>query len=245
MARRDDREYREYLREEQRRQPRGPRRGSRVGVEEGCPAREVVLDQRGQATNHGDPEVGDIVVTDAPGVAVAVQAADCVPLLIADRRTGAVVAAHAGWRGLAGNVPRVAIDALAREFGGRAIDLVVAAGPSVGPCCYEVGADVRRCFEAAGFSAGAIQRWFHDGPKPTAANPSMPSLSAERRPEHWFFDGWTAVREELQDAGVPADQIHLATLCTASHPDVLCSYRRERNQAGRIAAAIRCAPRRP
>ena len=64
MARRDDREpgppprvvcavgwqYREYLREEQRRQPRGPQRGGRVGVEEGCPAREVVLDQRGQAT---------------------------------------------------------------------------------------------------------------------------------------------------------------------------------------------------
>ena len=45
LARRDDREYREYLREEQRRQPRGPQRGSRVGVEEGCPAREVVLDQ--------------------------------------------------------------------------------------------------------------------------------------------------------------------------------------------------------
>jgi hypothetical protein len=56
MARRDDREYREYLREEQRRQPRGPQRGSRVGVEEGCPAREVVLDQRGQATRPRDSE---------------------------------------------------------------------------------------------------------------------------------------------------------------------------------------------
>ena len=50
VGRRDDREYREYLREEQRRQLRGPQRGSRVGVEEGCPAREVVLDQWGQAT---------------------------------------------------------------------------------------------------------------------------------------------------------------------------------------------------
>ena len=51
MARRDDREYREYLREEQRRQPRGPQRGSRVGVEEGCPARKLVVDQRIQATS--------------------------------------------------------------------------------------------------------------------------------------------------------------------------------------------------
>ena len=51
LARRDDREYREYLREEQRSQPRGPRRGTRAGVEEGCPAREVVLDQPIQATS--------------------------------------------------------------------------------------------------------------------------------------------------------------------------------------------------
>jgi YfiH family protein len=195
--------------------------------------------------NDADAEVGDIIVTDAPDMAVAVQAADCVPLLIGDRRTGAVAAAHAGWRGLAGNVPRVAIDALAREFGSRATDLTVAAGPSVGPCCYEVGADVRGCFETAGFSAAALERWFLDRPKPTPANPSMPNLSAERRPEHWFFDGWTAVSDELQEAGVPAVQIHLPSLCTASHPTVLCSYRREGKQAGRIAAAIRCAPRRP
>src|SRR5476649_2214251 len=96
--------------------------------------------------------IGDVIVARDPLVAIAIQAADCVPLLIADRRTGAVAAAHAGWRGLAANVPRVTIDALAREFGSRPEDLIAVAGPSVGPCCYEVGADVRHCFEAAGFS---------------------------------------------------------------------------------------------
>ena len=54
----------------------------------------------------------DIIVSNDPAVAVAIQTADCVPLLLADRRTGAVAAAHAGWRGLAAGVPRIAVDAL-------------------------------------------------------------------------------------------------------------------------------------
>ena len=136
--------------------------------------------------------------------AIAIQTADCVPLLIADRRTGAVAAAHAGWRGLAANVPRVTIDALAREFGSRPEDLIAVAGPSVGACCYEVGADVRHCFEAAGFSGGALERLVPHEPAADPRNPSMPGLPAARRPEHWFFDGWTAVGEELEAAGVPA-----------------------------------------
>jgi purine-nucleoside/S-methyl-5'-thioadenosine phosphorylase / adenosine deaminase len=182
---------------------------------------------------------GDVIVARDPDVAIAIQTADCVPLLIVDRRTGAVAAAHAGWRGLAANVPRVSIEAMTREFGSRPEDLIAAVGPSVGPCCYEVGSDVRRHFEVAGISGGALERWFRAGPQPTPLNPSMPGLPQMPRPEHWFFDGWTAVGEELEAAGVPAVQIHLAELCTASHPAVLPSYRRDGRQAGRIAAAIR------
>jgi YfiH family protein len=185
--------------------------------------------------------VGDVVVTRAPGVAVAVQAADCVPLLIADPRTGAMAAAHAGWRGLAANVPRATVEALAREFGSRAEDLIAVAGPSIGPCCYEVGADVRRFFEVAGFSNAAIERWFQTSPQPTARNPTMPGVPAARRLDRWFFDGWTAVGEELEAAGVPAEQMHLSKLCTASHPAVLCSYRRDGQRAGRIVGVISAA----
>jgi YfiH family protein len=180
----------------------------------------------------------DVVVTDDAQSALAIQTADCVPLLIADRRTGAVAAAHAGWRGIAARVPHAATAALRREFGSQPDDLIAAIGPSIGTCCYEVGGDVRDAFVDASFDADQISRWFTDAPRPTARNPSMPGLSPTRRPEHWFFDGPGAVRDQLRACGVPQDRVYAADLCTASHPE-LCSYRRDGLEAGRIAAMIR------
>ena len=181
----------------------------------------------------------DILLTKDVTIALAVQAADCLPLLLADRRTGAVAAAHAGWRGLAARVPEVVVGALVREFGSRASDLIVAIGPSIGACCYEVGLDVRDAFRAAGFADRDLARWFVERPRPTPENPSMPAISEIRRANHWFFDSWAAARFQLERAGVPPDGIHVAALCTASHPDLFCSYRRDGSPAGRMAAAIR------
>jgi purine-nucleoside/S-methyl-5'-thioadenosine phosphorylase / adenosine deaminase len=201
---------------------------------------DVVVHRRGNRVPSHRPQA-DIIISDDPAAALAVQAADCVPLLVADRRTGSVAAAHAGWRGLAAGVPRVTVEALARECGGRAADLVAAVGPSIGACCYEVGADVRQHFETTPFLAADLARWFHTDPQPTEANPSLPNLPAARREGHWYFDGWAAVRDGLTGAGVPADQIFVAELCTASHPGALCSYRRDGAPAGRMVGAIRPA----
>ena len=181
----------------------------------------------------------DIIVSNDPATAIAVQTADCVPLLVADRRTGAVAAAHAGWRGLAARVPEVAVQGLAREFGSRPADLLAAVGPSIGACCYEVGEEVRARFEAAGISEPQLGRWFTSGPRPSDKNPSMPRLPANRRADRWFFDGWAATRAQLESAGIPSDQIYVAELCTASHADTLCSARRDGSRAGRLAGAIR------
>lgn len=183
--------------------------------------------------------VADIVVNDDATVGVAVQVADCVPLVLADRTSGAVAIAHAGWRGLAKRVPEVVVGALSRTFGSRASDLIVACGPSIGTCCYEVGSDVREAFAAAGFSSAELDGWFLDAPMPSTANPSMKGLTRKGRPGHWFFDGWASTREQLVRAGVQAEQIFGAELCTASHPEVLCSYRRDGSPAGRIAAVVR------
>jgi YfiH family protein len=169
------------------------------------------------------PGDADIIVSDDASIAVAIQSADCVPLLLADARTGAVAAAHAGWRGLAARVPSVVVDALAREFGSRPDDLIAAIGPSISADRYEVGADVRDAFEAAGFSAVHLERWFLPG----------------RRPQHWQFDGWQSARDQLEAAGLRPGNVHVAALCTASHPQILCSYRRDGRAAGRIAGAIR------
>jgi purine-nucleoside/S-methyl-5'-thioadenosine phosphorylase / adenosine deaminase len=186
----------------------------------------------------------DILVAGDSTYGVAVQAADCVALLLADPRTGAVAAAHAGWRGLAAGVPDVAVGAMSQRCGSRPGDLIAALGPSIGACCYEVGRDVREAF-AAGFSAADLARWFGDAPRDLAGNPPMPGLARGRRSGHWFFDGWASARDQLERAGVRATRIFSADVCTASHPGAWCSYRRDGAPAGRMAAAIRSRPRRP
>jgi len=198
---------------------------------------EVLVRRAGRPVD-GSAEA-DIVVTDDPDVALTVRTADCVPLLLADARTGSVAAAHAGWRGLLLRVPAVTVGALAREFGSRPDDLVAAIGPSIGPCCYEIGEDVRGQFAAAGFTPSDVSRWFGAEPRPTSANPSFAGLSAHRRPGHSFLDIWSVARDQLVSVGVPSQQIHVAELCTASHPSLFCSYRRDGSGAGRLAAAIR------
>jgi hypothetical protein len=182
----------------------------------------VVVKRREDSSGDGRRAEADIIVSDDPESAVAIQTADCVPLLMADAVTGAVGAAHAGWRGLAAGVPGAAVGAMASEFGVRPADLVVAAGPSISAARYEVGGDVRSTFETA-FGPREIARWF----------------PAETRPLHWEFDGWSATRDQLIAAGVPPASIHVSGICTACYPDLLCSYRREGKWAGRMAAVIR------
>ena len=183
----------------------------------------VVVRRAGEhAPAVGRPDA-DIVVSNDPSLALAIQTADCVPLLIADRVTGAVAAAHAGWRGLAARVPSVTVQAMADTFGTRAADLIVAIGPSICADRYEVGEEVRAAFAAAGFSRAELSRWFLNG----------------TRSEHWQFDGWRAAQDQLEAAGLPPGHIHAAGFCTATYPDLFCSYRRDGKGAGRIAAALR------
>ncbi len=163
----------------------------------------------------------DILVTDDPTVALAVMVADCVPLLMADRRTGAVAAVHAGWRGTAAGAAPAAVAAMAREFGAGPGHLVVALGPSIGPCCYVVGDEVIDAFRVSGFGR-EIDTWF--------ARDEAGTLR---------LDLWAANRDQLRGCGVPEEAIYGAGLCTASHPEWFPSYRRDGPGTGRIAAVIR------
>jgi YfiH family protein len=90
----------------------------------------------------------DGVCSDLPGVAVGIYVADCVPALLADPRTGAFAAVHAGWRGTVASILPAAVSALGREYGARPQDLRVALGPCIGPCCFEVGPEVAAVFPA-------------------------------------------------------------------------------------------------
>jgi YfiH family protein len=178
-------------------------------------------------------------------LALAVQVADCVPLLIADPTSGAVAAVHAGWRGLAARLPLLAVAALEREFGSRPRDLVAAIGPSIGPCCYQVGVDVKERFVRDGFDSVIAESWFTTDPATLAANPAFVGLERQRRPDRWFLDVWAAVRAQLAVGGISADRAFSANLCTASHSSLFCSYRRDGQGAGRMAGVIRIGPPRP
>jgi YfiH family protein len=164
----------------------------------------------------------DIVVSDDPAVAIGVRVADCAPVLLADRRGRAVAAAHAGWRGTLQHVAAVAVRALQERFRTDPSDVIAAIGPSLGPCCGEMGPEVVDAFRAAGHGGADIDRWFAPGPR--------------GRPH---FDLWLANRDQLTRSGVPEDAIHVAGLCTRCRPDIFHSYRAEGPSAGRMVGAIR------
>lgn len=161
----------------------------------------------------------DIAVTDDSSVALSVRAADCVPVLMADRRTGAVAAVHAGGKGTAAGAAMVAVRALMSKYGSQPEDIIAAVGPSIGPCHYQVGRELIDQFSA---HADAPAWFTRDG---------QPRL-----------DLWRATRDQLARAHVPSTQIHVCALCTFDHPALFHSYRRDGKHAGRLVAAIRSAP---
>ncbi len=163
---------------------------------------------------------GDAVVSNEAGLVLAVLVADCVPIVMADRRGGAVGAIHAGWRGTCARVAPTAVDAMRRHFGSEPSDLVAAIGPSIGPDDYEVGEALVSAFQEAGHAAGDVARWFR------------------RRDARLLLDLWSANRDQLVEAGVPASQIHICGLSTLAHTGVFDSFRAAGERAGRMTAVI-------
>jgi YfiH family protein len=162
----------------------------------------------------------DAAITRTPGVGVAVVAADCVPILLADARTGAVGAVHAGWRGTAADAAGAAVAAMVRDFQGDPRTLVAAIGPSIGACCYAVGPELVTAFARAGHPRQRLDRWF--------------STTGDRL----VLDLWTANRDLLMAAGLDGANVHVAGLCTQTHRNVFESFRADGDAAGRMAALV-------
>jgi YfiH family protein len=166
----------------------------------------------------------DALVTDQPGVTVVVRTADCVPVLIYDRRQKAVAAVHAGWRGaLAGIVPKTLALMVAR-FGIQTADLRVSIGPSAGPCCYEVDQTVLE----------PLRGGRHDSA----------SLLHEDRGTKARLDLKSLVRRQAVETGIPPEQITAVNVCTICHPALFYSYRREGRVNGTMLNGITLVPRR-
>jgi YfiH family protein len=182
---------------------------------------EVAVARRGHTDEWTRPQA-DIIVSDDPAVAIGVRVADCTPVLLVDRRTGAVGAAHAGWRGAARGAAAAAVRALQHTFGTAPSDLVAAIGPCLGACCGEVGPEVVEAFRAGQPDSPSRESWFHPG-----------------RGDRFFLDLAKANRDQLTQAGIRPAAIFESGLCTKSHHDRLHSYRAARDKAGRLLGAIR------
>jgi YfiH family protein len=186
---------------------------------------------------------GDALVTRDSGILLAVQTADCIPVLLADRKRRAVAAIHSGWRGTLHRIAAKTLGRMQMEFGTRPEDVVAALGPGIGRCCYEVGSEVARDFDAQFANA---REWF-DGPFDALAigenDPNWLPWLTMKPPGHQppplrvRLDLIAANRAILAGAGIPARQICSSGFCTSCHSDLLFSYRRER-LTGRLMAAI-------
>jgi purine-nucleoside/S-methyl-5'-thioadenosine phosphorylase / adenosine deaminase len=186
---------------------------------------------------------GDALFTRDPGILLIVQTADCVPILLADTKQRGIAAIHSGWRGTLKRIAEKTLGRMTMEFGTRPEDVIAAIGPAIGRCCYEVGSDVAREFDAQFRDARA---WF-DGPFDALASgesdPNWLPWLTMKPPGHAppslrvHLDLLAANRAILTEAGIPSRQISVAKLCTACRPELLFSYRREKT-TGRLLAAI-------
>ena len=161
----------------------------------------------------GTPEADASVVWGA-GWLLGVKTADCLPVLLVDPERRLVAAAHAGWRGTAAGVAARAVEALVTR-GSRPADLLAALGPGIGPCCYEVGDDVREAFGSPGAS------FFRPAPN-----------------GRLHLDVRAANARQLLDAGLRPGALHHVADCTRCRADLYHSYRRDGTSAGRMISFV-------
>jgi polyphenol oxidase len=181
---------------------------------------------------------GDGMITNTPGLLLAIQTADCLPVILVDTKRHAVGVFHAGWRGTVQRIVEKGVGEMFRCFGTRPRDIKAAIGPGIQGCCYEVGEEVRIKFESQFEYAASLFREVKES-DPVREKYPLLFLTA-RAPGHGelppklFLDLVEANRRQLMAAGVPKKNIESSELCTNCHTDVLFSYRAEKGKTGRM-----------
>ena len=185
---------------------------------------------------------GDACMTDRPGVLLCIGTADCVPVLLFDPRRRAVAAFHAGWRGTLARIVERGVGTMRRHFGSDPAHILAAIGPSIGPASYAVSEDLRHDFESQFAYAPALFREVYDS-DPVREKYPLLFLTA-RAPGHspigpqLHLDLWEANRRQLLDAGVAAQNIHVAAEDTAADTGRFFSHRAENGFTGRMLSVI-------
>lgn len=166
-------------------------------------------EQRGRAGDTIDIKTGDAMITDIPGICLAVQVADCQAVVIHDPHRAVVANIHSGWRGSIVNIIGRTVAAMTAEFGCDPGSLLAGVAPSLGPCCAEF-VNYRR---------------------------EIPEKFWSYRVAQDHFDFWAMSRHQLSRAGIPEENIEMSKCCTKCHREQFFSYRAERITGRFLVAA--------
>ena len=179
-------------------------------------ARQVHSDKLVVISTNPGPQMGlpcpeaDGLLTQQPGHLLGVRTADCLPILFVDRAKRTVATVHAGWRGTLKSIARRAVERMTAGFASQEADIEAAIGPSIGPCCFEVGSEVANRFDEA----------FVHGSDP----PHVDLIDATRR--------------QLSEAGINPAKVSVARACTRCLAQDYFSHRRSGDGAGRMLAFV-------
>jgi YfiH family protein len=175
----------------------------------------------------------DAILTQHPGVALALSFADCVPIMLYDHASKVIGLVHAGWRGTARGIALATIEAMQAQFGSNPRDIYAGIGPSIGPCCYEVSSTVQHLF------LGREQ--FAD--MPTAERfcnlvreSAVFSVGTRLNAPH--LDLWQTNRNQLLMTGLAPEHIELSAICTSCNTHLFFSHRGEHGKTGRFPAIL-------
>ena len=161
----------------------------------------------------------DAVMTDLKGVCLCISTADCIPILLHDPVHKAIAAIHAGWRGTVGRIVEQTLRAMHETYGTQYADLRAIIGPGISLDAFEVGIEVYKAFDEAGFDMRRIAQWHEAKGK-------------------YHLDLPMANRLQLQSTGIPPEQIHDSYICTYAQHDDFFSARRLGIKSGRILNGI-------
>src|ERR1035441_7866800 len=185
---------------------------------------------------------GDGLMTDEPGLLLGIQTADCLPVLLADRKRRVVAAFHAGWRGTVKRIVESGVGRMRLAYGSRPEDLVAAIGPGIGACCYAIGDEVISSFESQFTYADEL---FHEVYETDSVRTKYPMLfMTQRAPGHspigprLHLDLFEANRRQLLAAGLKPQSIKIVGGCTNCQRNVFFSHRGSNGRCGRTMSVI-------
>lgn len=160
----------------------------------------------------------DALITNIPGICIAIRTADCVPVLLFDPVQKVVAAIHSGWKGTIQRISQKTIELMQHKFGTKPQNIVAGIGPSIGPDVYEVGPEV----------ADQYKEQF----------PNNNLLASIQDSDKSLLNLWEANKQILMESGLSEENIEIAKMCTYSNTELFYSARRDGVKCGRLASGI-------